>query len=115
MREAARVDRADAGEVVQPRLLHHRAHEVADREGVAAGERRDRREADVAALLPAVPGGHGVDAEVRDAALDLLVRVRASAMPPGRASSPRPRAPGIAVSNASLIFAKRWSTTASSP
>ena len=64
-----------AGHVVQARLLDHPAQQVAQGEPVGAGHRRDGREADVAALLAAVPAGHVVPLEVGHAALDALGRV----------------------------------------
>ena len=77
-----------AGHVVQAGLLDHPAQQVAQGEAVAAGQRGDRREADVAALLAAVPAGHRVPLEVRDAALDALGRVLEVGMSSGAHLAP---------------------------
>ena len=91
--EAARVRRDEDGGVVEPRpLLDEPADQIAQRDGVRPGEPGDGREADVPALLAAVPPGHRVDAEVRHSRLDALVRV----LEPGeriRARACRPRPP----------------------
>ena len=59
MDEAACVDRQQRRRVVELRLLlDDPAHQVAQGQRVASGQRSDRREADVAALLATVPAGH---------------------------------------------------------